>query len=415
MKILNDLLINYKFIKLYRLLTTLKFYKSALRTYLVRDYKIGKFEKAGIENIVTEKRILEEAQEREVCIPEYIGVSEQKIKKFCTGKVYCGVIEEATIVGATSCIFQGKKCLNDIFVEQDERLDVSYGPIMFDYGDSVVARFHETDKTIDYAIDLVGSAPENYYHVTVELLSRLNYVQNQEEYKNWPLIVDEAIFEIPQLKQVLEKINDTGRKVISIKDGECCLVKRLLYISRSCWMPMNVKDRETTKEADFAISELHLRSIREKMLAEIETAPKLERKVFISRRNSVNPRLVNEPEVKEFFAKNGFEIAYPEEMTFEEQVKFFSEVRCMVAATGAAMTNVLYCPEGAVIGCIVPSEFRFYLYSTMAYLLNQKPIFLSADITKKTLWPAMDRFVLEIKYCEKFINKIASGEKDEIY
>ena len=93
MKILNDLLINYKFIKLYRLLTTLKFYKSALRTYLVRDYKIGKFEKAGIENIVTEKRILEEAQEREVCIPEYIGVSEQKIKKFCTGKVYCGVIE----------------------------------------------------------------------------------------------------------------------------------------------------------------------------------------------------------------------------------------------------------------------------------------------------------------------------------
>lgn len=403
---LSTFFTDYKFIKYYPILSKLKFYKDLILYGLNKKYEIGFCFKDEIKNNVKKIYILEKKQQCLICIPEYVGKSGQKIEKYISEEVYCGVVENATIIGGTSCVFKDEKCLDDVFGKDDPRIDVSYGPIMYDYGHKVAVRFQNTEKSIDYGINLVGNAPNNYYHATVELLSRLNYVQNMIEYRNWPLIIDRAIIEIPQLRQFLGILNNTNRRVIVIEEGHAYRVDKLLYISRSCWMPINIKDRDTAKASDFLISKFYIESIRSKIFKTLKCKGGKERKIFVSRKNTENARLINEADVREYFQRNGFEIVYPEEMSFEEQVELFSDAKCVVASTGAAVTNIIYCPEETIIGCIIPREFEFYLYSTIAFLLKQKPLFLPADITKKTIWPAKDKFVLEKKYCEAFLKKI---------
>ena len=42
----------------------------------------------------------------------------------------------------------------------------------------------------------------------------------------------------------------------------------------------------------------------------------------------------------------GFETVYTEELSFAEQVRLFSETRCLVSIHGAGLTNLMFMPPG---------------------------------------------------------------------
>lgn len=72
-------------------------------------------------------------------------------------------------------------------------------------------------------------------------------------------------------------------------------------------------------------------------------------RIFISRGNVGNKRLVNEDELAEVAKKWGFTIVSPEKYSFAEQITLFKHANVVVGAFGAALTNILFSKPNAVL------------------------------------------------------------------
>ena len=69
----------------------------------------------------------------------------------------------------------------------------------------------------------------------------------------------------------------------------------------------------------------------------------------MSRKNSNYRQLLNSTEIENFLVKDGFEILFPENLSFASQVEVFSQAKIIVGQSGAGMTNFIFAP----IGCKV--------------------------------------------------------------
>lgn len=353
--------------------------------------------------------VIENEQNRPVCKPEYFEMKEEIIEYYRSPEIYVAQILEATISGGSSIIIADGKCIYDPFItDTEKRLDIKFSNTIGKVNSELIVEVASVRKKIVEAIMLTGFASYNYYHLTVEIMSRLKYVDSIEEYRRVPLIVDEIIFCIPQYKELLDKINVYCHPVITVKQGENVIVKNLIIPAYNTWMPINVRQREMIRTSDFLIARSALENIRSSLP---EPKGRADKYIFISRKNLGTARLRNESEIAKLFENNGFEIAFTENLSYIEQVELFQKAKCVVATSGAALTNILYCSKGTDIICIIPEEYKFYMYSTIAYLLELHPLFLNANVKVKTAYTASDVFELDLEYCKRFLKWYMTREE----
>jgi hypothetical protein len=81
------------------------------------------------------------------------------------------------------------------------------------------------------------------------------------------------------------------------------------------------------------------------------------RRIFITRRQAGNRRLVNEPEIYRLCAARGFDLVDTEAMTIREQAALFASAAAVIGAKGAALTNVMFCRPGTKVMVLSPSDF----------------------------------------------------------
>ncbi len=389
-----------------------------LRGYMRRKpVDINGVKICGVKDFVKKSRtegeyhIIEPGKMRTVCIPEYFEKSKEEIKEYFSPEIYLARLSNVLIIGGSNVVIAENKLLNDaVYYDKEKRVDIRYSAIKKQYGDIALVETGSVECTIERGINLIGGASFNYYHLVVEILSRLTFVDYYEQYRDYPVLVDEIVLKIPQFHAALDMINKRGHSVISLGKGKNYLVEDLIIPSSNVWMPTNVYDRYTIRPDDFLIAETVLNNIRASVKLYTQKQPW--RKIFISRKNTQALRLKNEAEVREIFRQAGFEIIYTEEMTFEQQIECFGQARIVVASSGAALTNMIFCQPGAMLGCIIPSAHRFYMYSTIAYLLGLRTLFLDAEITELTPYAASDTFELDLEYAERYIKYLAcEGER----
>lgn len=361
---------------------------------------ISKFEKAA------KYEVIEEGRTRPVCIPEFFERNKERIEQFLSPDIYVAEITNACIIGGSNAVIARNALLNDTaYFDKEKRIDIRYSVIRTVINDVAIINDSGKIEKIEKGINLVGAASFNYYHLVVEILSRLTFVDMEPEYRSYPILVDEVVLKIPQFRAALNCVNKYSHTIVEIKKDKKYQIGSLVIPSSNVWMPTNVYDRNTIRVEDFLISKSVLNNIREAVGVAYTKSP--ERRIFISRKNTQAVRLRNEEAVRKIFEENSFEIVFTEEMTFRQQVECFGQAKCVVAASGAALTNIIFCQPGTVIGCIIPSEHRFYMYSTIAYLLQLKPIFLDGKIIEKTPYAAADSFEADEDYVKRYIERIS--------
>lgn len=84
---------------------------------------------------------------------------------------------------------------------------------------------------------------------------------------------------------------------------------------------------------------------------------KLADKVFISRQDAGQRRMLNEDEVFKIFEEKGFKRYCLGKMTFLGQVALFNNAKIIVAAHGSGLTNVLFCRPDTKIIEIFQNQF----------------------------------------------------------
>lgn len=357
--------------------------------------------------------VMEEEEPREIFIPHYHKSRKMgKIKQFTSPEIYIAELEDVNIIGENSVIIADDYCLYDMAKrDYDNRFDLRYGSLRSIDKNYAIVGFTYSNKILEEAAFLVGFAPYNYYHFTIELLSRMQYIDSFEEYRPIPILIDEKALKIPQHDELIKAVNKFNHPIIPVKRNYMYKVKKLIYPSYNTWMPINIKAGTEFKYEDQLIADSAINFIRDSVLKNV--IKNGHRKIFISRKKLANARLINEEAVTEIFKQHGFEIIYPEELTFNEQVKVFSEAEYVAGATGAAFTNILYCPQNVKIICIIPQKYKFYIYSTISKRLNYQCIFLDAEVIEKKHYYSSEQFKLDLNYCEDFLKSLKLYKKSD--
>lgn len=373
----------------------------------LRFYRLESMKEMCQRNKNSKYSIIEKEKERTVCVAEYWKKSEKRIEKYLSDETYIAQIENATIVGATNIVISKDCFFSDMLCKDDEkRIDLRDGVLKKVIDTYVIVEESSEIKECKCAISLVGGASYNYYHLLIEILPKLLVAERFEEYRRLPVLVDDVVFKVPQFKQIFGIVNKYNHPVIEVKSHEKWNVENLIYVSGHSWMPINLYNRNMMRTSDFRIAEEYLYSLRERLLENIklvEGEQTEKKKYFVSRKNTQTVRLKNEEIVRSIFEKNGYIILYPEELTFEEQIQCFYNAACIVAASGAALTNIIFCQPGTQIVCLIPKEFEFHMYSTIAHMFSLEPVFLDCEVVERTPWPAMDLYEADIKYIKEFV------------
>ena len=85
-------------------------------------------------------------------------------------------------------------------------------------------------------------------------------------------------------------------------------------------------------------------------LASLDSAPRPpHRFLYISRRQVLYRRAVNEDEVIAYLADHGFEFHTLEDYTLREQIALFAEAKVVMGPHGAGHTNMIFSPRGLVV------------------------------------------------------------------
>ncbi|HEV2330865.1 MAG TPA: glycosyltransferase family 61 protein [Verrucomicrobiae bacterium] len=101
------------------------------------------------------------------------------------------------------------------------------------------------------------------------------------------------------------------------------------------------------------------------------------------RRGPGRRQLVNEAELEAALAKIGFVSIEPGRQTATEQAGFLSSARCVVAPHGAALTNIIFAPCGALIVELLHPQYRWGCYPYLAKTCGHRCVGLEGKMINR--------------------------------
>lgn len=204
-------------------------------------------------------------------------------------------------------------------------------------------------KELEAAIFIGSRAPDNYYHWLINGVLKV-FVANQgvKLSPEIPLLVPRAVEKWPQLREALSFVAK-GRRIVFFTEQDVIHVKELFVHD-----PPPASDtplsRNVTHRVPLRVHREALRAFRAEVLAKVitpvtTTGPRI--RLFLLKPPN-HPNASNQSELLEALSSFDFIAIEPEKMSFSQQVEIFSRAECVVGASGAGFTNILFAPAGCV-------------------------------------------------------------------
>ncbi len=204
----------------------------------------------------------------------------------------------------------------------------------------------------------------------IEILPKTKYLQDlDDEYKTYPLLVSEDVFNISSFREAL-KLLVKDRSVISLVKKKTYKVGRLVYINTPNNLPFNLRRNKKTKVSDSYIRPDSIYYLRKNFLGDSNSEVICNKKrIFFARQ--AKQRDYNQDEIFAVFEKKGFIKVFMENLSLREQIDLMSTTKIIAGPTGAAWTNLIFCQEGTKCLCWMPEEFKeFSGYSNLAHIVG---------------------------------------------
>ncbi|MCR5872849.1 glycosyltransferase family 61 protein [Phenylobacterium sp. J426] len=198
----------------------------------------------------------------------------------------------------------------------------------------------------------------NYAHWMTEVLPRIAALTRDPAHARTSLILDLQLH--PNIRRSVELIAP-DRTVYRLRAGHVARVARLHHVSATGYVPFKLRAGQPLDSLpQSAFNAGALRHAVRQLRKAVDKPTGARPKVFI-RRKSASRSLRNEAEVEAALTGEGFVPVEPEQLSLEDQVALFSTARMVVGATGAAMTNLIFCREDCPIVVLMP-RFRHTAY-----------------------------------------------------
>lgn len=262
-------------------------------------------------------------------------------------------------------------------------------------------------QTVDRAISLLGQCSGNYAHWLTEVLARLVLIEDREDLRDFPLLVDYPVHK--KLIHALEVMNKNQRKIIPVRNYEKVYVKSLVYVTLPAVTPaetrhfFNTATLDTPRSEQFQFSSEALRRVRKTALeraALFAVPPQATPKTaanMIGRNATMggtSPRLaylnrtrgstgngrhiLNDSGVEDMLKDHGFTSIDVFSLPFETVIQTFQNLEVVVAPIGAAIANLTFCPPGLKVIVLTPfyEMASFHYFANLLAALGHEAIFV---------------------------------------
>jgi hypothetical protein len=171
----------------------------------------------------------------------------------------------------------------------------------------------------------------SYYHWLIDSLPRLSILEQFPQLDHSRLIVPGA----------LTRYQAETLQMAGISDD------RLMRLMPGAWQVDHLFFPELPCPTGNT-SPAALLWLRQRFLSNRNTERHKARRLYVTRRDT-SRTASNESQLLEYLKSEGFEVICAGELSFEQQIAAFSEVEIVVAPHGAALTNIIFAPEGTSV------------------------------------------------------------------
>lgn len=293
--------------------------------------------------------------------------------------VYVAQLSSASVYGGTNLVFfQDLVICHDLYdFDRDYTSEELHGRHVIDAKKKRMRllKIDPAPEKIAEAAAFLDACATNYAHWLTEVLPRIAAFCSIERYADVAIIVDDGLHY--NIIETLSHVVGSGRKIIMLPKGRSIDVASLYVTSVTGYVPFDVRgsvlvDRSHGKFSSFA---LDLVRKRFHTYMRIPLAPGLPKKIYVRRSSGVR-NIANSEELERFLVLHGFFIIEPEKLTFIQQVDLFQSVETIIAPTGAALANAIFCRPGTRVAVLM-SKHKRMIYRYWLNLLAPKNIELT--------------------------------------
>lgn len=285
--------------------------------------------------------------------------------------VHIDVYREVDVIGQSQYVYDSKHdvLINDFAALFDENLYENVDTLArFQKGRVALLKTNIKEPKLYYpkAIMLISNFSFNYYHALFENYIKLLAFDKLNIPTSVPILVDAIYEKYTSFQEILRSLNNKGRKVLLIRRKEHVRIGQLYMASAINMIPPQAKDILKTNPWDVLYDLNYLQSLRNCLLP-LKSNKVFNKRVFISRKGLVR-RSWNEEDVFNYLKDHGFEQYSPQDLSFADQVALFYNAEFIVAGSGAALSNLLFCNDGCKVLCLYSEKINLPVFSTLAYL-----------------------------------------------
>lgn len=232
--------------------------------------------------------------------------------------------------------------------------------------------------TVESAISFCINYNYNYYHYVFECLSKFYILEQTNLDKSIPIIIDSTAREIPQFEELLQIFNSERRQVIYLERRQQIVISNLIAFTPTLYIPANFKDYTNIKANWIKFNPSIIDYLRNTILKKYIIPNNDTKRIYISR-NGNKLRSYNDIQIKTMTESIGFKTIFPERYTIEEQVLTFNNANYIIAASGAALTNIIFCRPNTTVIVLSNQKIDISIFSSIAEYLDLRMIYIVAD------------------------------------
>lgn len=177
-----------------------------------------------------------------------------------------------------------------------------------------------------------------------------------------PLAIDQFLIpaNMPHFRESLHVLGVSDEQIVELPIHEALEFERLVCISRPRGYSSNVAPGWL------------IDGYRQRLQSVMSPPEQANLRLYISRRDAGSRKFREEEALVTELEKRGFRTVELSRLGFQEKAELFSQASEVIGLAGAGMMSVMFCPPGARVIELYPSNFISYLFATIGAALGQE-------------------------------------------
>lgn len=221
-------------------------------------------------------------------------------------------------------------------------------------------------RTLDAGLMMFGLQSKNYGHWLLEFVPRMLCFNDPACPSGFPICIDDHM---PGThRQIVALLDERDRPILPLpaqatRFGELGIAPVPTFFPFDSRPGLAVYDAVWPKDVLAGMR----RKVLERLAARGTDLRPAGRRIVLSRRGFVQRQLVNEAEIVAALAPHGFEVVYPETLSFAEQIAIYHAADVVVGSASSALTNCIFCNASAKVIALIHENrsFNFRGYASM--------------------------------------------------